>query len=126
MRVSVSECCEEERVGERKLTGTETTFVDPGVHICALVLEALQSVCCLIQLGTQIVDLFLVRADRIIEGASQWVWGGFHAPTASFGRRRYVVCCGGCGCGRVSYTVLRFAGGGWAVVRLQAIGGIEA
>ncbi len=39
------------------LTSSETAFVDPGVHVCALVLELLKLVGGVLELVLEIVDL---------------------------------------------------------------------
>ena len=102
-------------------TGAETSFVNPSVHVCALILEPLQAVGGVFYLGSEIIDLLLVRANSIIEGASEWIRCWFHAATALLAGDNWLRSCG---C--VSYTVLWFACCGRALVGLQAVGRIEA
>lgn len=61
-----------------KLTSSETALVNPGVHVCALILELLKLIGGVLDLVLEIVDLLEVGSDGIIEGLGQWIGGGFH------------------------------------------------
>ena len=60
------------------LTGSEAPLVNPGVHVCALILKLLKLKGGVLDLVLEILDLVEVRSDGIIECLGQWVGGWFH------------------------------------------------
>ena len=108
------------------LTCSETAFVDPGVHIGALILELLKLIGGVLKLGRrvfqfqlEILDLVLIRSDGIIEGFCQWVRRRFHR----WGYRT-VIRVGRSRRRSLQGSVLRLACGGWAI-RLKLVLRIE-
>lgn len=61
-----------------ELTGSETALVDPGMHVCALILELLKLVGGVLEFVLEVVDLIEIGSDGIVEGLGQWVGSGFH------------------------------------------------
>ena len=60
------------------LTGSETALVNPGMHVCALILERLELIVPFLELVFELLDLIYVGSQGIIEGLGQWIGGGFH------------------------------------------------
>ena len=60
------------------LTGSETALVNPGMHVCALILERLELIGGFLDLVFEILDLIYVGSEGIIEGLGQWIGCGFH------------------------------------------------
>lgn len=79
---------EESGEGTEWLTCSQATFVDPGVHICALIFELLDVKVPFFDLGLKAIDFIDVGPDCFIEGPCQGVGGGGH------GGRRGVVSGG--------------------------------
>ena len=61
-----------------RLTGSEAALVDPGVHVCALILELLELISGVLDFILEILDLIEVGSDGVVEGLGQWIRGGFH------------------------------------------------
>lgn len=74
-----------------ELTGSKAALVNPGMHVCALILELLKLIGGFFDLDLEIFDLIQVWSDSIIECLGQGVGGGFH-------------------CGRSDWTVVDLSG----------------
>ena len=61
-----------------KLTSPETALVNPGVHVCALILELLKLIVGVLDLILEILNLIEVGSDGIIECLAQGIGCGFH------------------------------------------------
>jgi len=77
-------------------TCSEPSLVNPRMHVCALVLELLELVVCVLNFHLEIFDLVLVWSDRIIERLGQWIWC-----------RLYACCDGTMGSGTRGYGASR-------------------
>ena len=60
------------------LTSSETALINPGVHVCALILELLKLVGGVFDLVLEVLNLIKIGSDGIIEGLAQWIGSGFH------------------------------------------------
>lgn len=60
------------------LTCSETSLVNPRMHIGSLILEMLQLQLLVINLGLKKLNLVLVGSDGIVECPCQWIRGGCH------------------------------------------------
>lgn len=62
------------------LTSSKSALVNPGVHVCAFVLELLDLQCGIFELVTELFDPIMVGfdgfVDGFIEGFGQWIRGG--------------------------------------------------
>lgn len=56
-----------------RLTGSQSTLVNPGMHVCALLFQLLHLQRHIVELIAQIVDLVEVRPDRIVESLRERV-----------------------------------------------------
>lgn len=69
----------EKSVGRTEwLTCSQAAFVDPGVHICALIFELLDVKVPFFDLGLKAIDFIDVRPDCFVEGPCQGVGGRGH------------------------------------------------
>ena len=72
------QACFWERTWFSRLTRSEAALVDPGVHICALILKLLEVIVVVLEFVLEVFNLILIGSDGIIEGLGQWVGCGFH------------------------------------------------
>ena len=79
-----------------KLTSSEAALINPGVHVCALILELLKLIGGVLDFIFEILDLVEIGSDGIIESCFQWIGSGFHCCRSDW--------TGGCvdGCERSS------------------------
>ena len=103
--------------------GAQAALVDPGVHVCALVFECLQSVGRLFELGPQVFDLFLVGPDGFVEDFDEGVWGGLQAAAAGGGVR---VPAGHCHAGCLLVGGVGTGGRGGCVGGVVVLGGVTS
>lgn len=104
---------------EGKYTCAKSAFVDPGVHVCALVFELLDIEVLVLDLGLETIDLLEIGFDSFIESSRQRVW--------RLGQRRCIAGGGIAGAllrsldGQciVLLRVLRGSGGG--TIRLETV-----
>ena len=61
-----------------QLTSSETALVNPGMHICALILELLKLIGGLLDLVLKMLDLIQIGSDGIVESFGQWIGRGLH------------------------------------------------
>ena len=60
------------------LTSSEAALVNPGMHVCALILELLKLIGGVLDFVLEILDLIDIGSDGIVECLGQWIGGGFH------------------------------------------------
>lgn len=116
-----SVCAHVMGIGSR-LTSSEAALVNPGVHVCALILELLKLIAGVLDLVLEVFNLIEVGSDGIVEGLGQWIRGGFHHVCRSDGTG---VCVNGGDRASTRGGVVTLVAGGGGSKGLQSVLGIE-
>ena len=75
-----------------ELTSSEAALINPGMHVCALILELLKLIGGVLDFILEILDLVEIGSDSIIESCFQWIGSGFHCCRSDWTGSRVNGC----------------------------------